>query len=416
MTMFEEGRELLLAEEEEDDRMRKRFGTERWTRPESCDEPNQGAKLWTQAAEAESWFANSASSDEVVREKFNGIQSTLAILAGPDRGIMDFVPSSRRTEIPETLKPAIGRLRSAYNEVTRLESRRGRKAEALLEKARGDDIKSDILAEAARLERNQTVATAIVPAHFEDFFDKRLDLLYEPDLAMVQKEGADQEKLLSDLIRANREFESQKKMAGDKGNREREQALQKLENAYYKYKELTSNVEVGRKFYNDLSRIVGNFRDSARTFVTERRREARMLEDEFNMPPLNSLSLSQENHAQQPASTSSWSGTSNYQYPPQSQVRSENAYFGSQPAAPTPPRQQVHSPAEAHIQSWASAGETVAPQPQPPRANPMQTIWNQDLPIKFSAPGRSSGANPAPPPANKPPPGTWDPNNGIRFG
>ncbi len=415
MAMFEEGSELLGAEEEEDNRLRMKFGTDRWARPESRKEPAQGAKLWTQAADAEGWFANSASSDGIVREKFYSIEPTLAILAGSDRGIMDFVPSSRRTEIPETLKPAIGRLRSICNDVVRLESRRRRKADALLEKARGDDIKSDILAETARLERNQAVATAIVPAHFEDFFEKRLDLLYEPDLEMLKKEGTEQEKLLSDLTRANREFESQKKMVGDKGNREREQALQKLENAYYKYKELTSNVEVGRKFYNDLSRIVGNFRDSARTFVTERRREARMLEDELNMPPLGNLSLGQREQAQPPTSTGAWNGASKYQHPAQPQAQAESSYHGGQSAAP-PPRQQIHNPAEAHIQSWAPASETVAPQPQQPRANPVQHIWNQEMPLKFSDPSGSSVAGAAPSHNNKTPSGTWDPNSGIRFG
>ncbi|GAP83680.2 putative pH-response regulator protein palA rim-20 [Rosellinia necatrix] len=415
MATFEEGSELLRAEEEEDSRLRMKFGTDRWLRPESRDEPNQGAKLWTQAAEAEGWFSNSASSDGVVREKFCNIEPTLAILAGPDRGIMDFVPSSRRTEIPETLKPAIGRLRSIFNDVTRLESRRSRKAEALREKARADDIKSDILAEAARLERKQGVATAIVPAHFEDFFEKRLDSLYEPDLEMVQKEGAEQERLLSDLIRANREFESQKKLAGDKGNREREQALQKLENAYYKYKELTSNVEVGRKFYNDLSRIVGSFRDSARTFVTERRREARMLEDELNMPPLSNLSLSQRDHAQPLAPSGPWNSTSSYQHPASSQGQVETSYHGGQSAAP-PSRQQGHNPAEAHIQSWAPAGEPVAPQPQQPRANAVRHIWNPDMSLEFSGPSGSSVTNAAAPHGNKPPSGTWDPSSGIRFG
>ncbi|KAI1195286.1 BRO1-like domain-containing protein [Nemania serpens] len=426
MAVFEEGGELLRAEEEEDNRLRLKFGTDRWARPESRNEPNQGAKLWTQVGEAQGWFANSASSDGVVREKFNSVEPTLAILAGPDRGIMDFVPSSRRTEIPEPLKPAIGRLRSIYSDVTRLESRRRRKADALREKARGDDIKSDILAEAARLERNQTVATAIVPAHFEDFFDKRLDSLYEPDLEMVKKEGAEQEKLLSDLVRVNREFESQKKMAGDKGNREREQALQKLENAYYKYKELTSNVEVGRKFYNDLSRIVGNFRDSARTFATERRREAHMLEDELNMPPLGNLSLNQRDHVQPPVSPGSWNGSLKYQRPAPPPVQAETSYHGGQspgqPAAAAPPRQQqVQRPAEAQIQSWAPANETVAPQPQQPRANPVQHIWNQDVPLKFASPSTgasaTSPAQPPPPPhAGKPQGGTWDPNSGIRFG
>lgn len=400
LNLFEEGKSLLEAEEEEDNRLRRRYGTERWARPESRKEPTQGAKLWNQVNEAGGWFSNSASSDALVREKFYAVEPLLAVLAGPDRGIMDFVPSSRRTEIPETLRPAIGRLRSAYNDVTRLESRRRRKAEALREKAKSDDIKTDILSEAARLERGQTVATAIVPAHFEDFFEKRLDSLYEPDLEMVQKEGAEQEKLVSDLIRVNREFESQKKIVGDKGNREREQALQKLENAYYKYKELVSNVEVGRKFYNDLSRIVGGFRDGARSWVTERRREARMLEDELAMPPLHNLNLNQAAQSYTPTQAQS-----PQQQPPQ-------AYYNPPQQAQQPVRQAVHSPAEARIQSWAPPGETVAPQPQQPRANPMQAMWNPELGIKFGnspAPNTTAG--------NKPPPtGPWDPKNGIRFG
>ncbi|KAI1339949.1 BRO1-like domain-containing protein [Xylariaceae sp. FL0016] len=416
---YDEGRELLQAEEEEDNRLRMRYGTERWMRPESRVEPNQGAKLWNQAVEAEGWFANSASSDGVVRDKFHIIEPTLAILEGPDRSIMDFVPSSRRTEIPETLKPAIGRLRSAYNDVTRLESRRRRKAEALREKARGDDIKHDILAEAARLERTQAVATAIVPAHFEDFFEKRLDSLYEPELELVHKEGTEQEKLISDLIRVNREFESQKKTMGDKGNREREQALQKLENAYYKYKELISNVEVGRKFYNDLSRITGTFRDSSRTFVTERRREARMLEDELSMPTLNNLHIA-------PGAA--------YQGQP-APAKGQGPMYGNLGPGPQTTqqpqqqlRQQVHSPAEMHIQSWAPAAEgnsnsnsnVEAPQPQaPPRTNHvMQGIWNQDMPIKFGGGGGPSAAAAAQHQqgVNRPGSGTWDPNNGIRFG
>ncbi|KAI0025186.1 BRO1-like domain-containing protein [Xylariomycetidae sp. FL0641] len=436
IALFEEGRELLHAEEEEDNRLRRKYGTDRWSRPESRKEPTEGMKLWNQVADAEQWFSNSLSSDNVVREKFNAVEPMLAVLAGPDRSIMDFVPSSRRTEIPETLKPAISRLRSAYNDVTRLESRRRKKAEALREKARSDDIKHDILAEAARLERGHAVATAIVPAHFEDFFERRLDSLYEPELELVQKEGAEQEKLITDLVRANREFESQKRMAGDKGNREREKALQKLETAYYKYKELVSNVEVGRKFYNDLSRIVGGFRDRARTFVTERRREARMLEDELSMPPLSNLSLGpgpQGQQTQSPAAVPSGSGGGGWnngippatpasfptQPPPQ-----PNTYLGGPPSQPQQQQQtiplQQPPPPEAQIQSWGTnTAETVAPQPQQAaRPNPVQQIWNQEMPIKFSGspdpPAGGSGGNAAAPVA--PRGGTWDPSAGIRFG
>ncbi|KAI1434936.1 BRO1-like domain-containing protein [Xylaria sp. CBS 124048] len=412
MAIFEEGKELLREEEEEDYGLRMKFGTDRWMRSESRNEPNEGAKLWTQVADTENWFENSASSDALVREKFQTVEPTLAILAGPDRGILDYVPSSRRTEIPESLKPAIGRLRSVCNDAARLQSRRCRKADAVREKARGDDIRPDILTEAARLERSQGSTTAIVPAHFEGFFEKRLDSLYESELQMVQREAAQQEILISEITRINREFESQKNLVGDKGNREREQALQRLENAYFKYKELTSNVEVGRKFYNDLSRIVGNFRDSARTFVTERRREADMLKDELNMPPLSSLSLNQQ---QKRASAGVRNGVNHHQRLSQSLDQTENSYYGPQPVA-----QPVHSPPQAHIQSYAPGAETVAPQLHQPRANPVQHIWNQEMPLKFGSSSSGSSITSQTPPQHhhnpKPPNGVWDPSSGIRFG
>ncbi|KAI1322102.1 BRO1-like domain-containing protein [Xylariaceae sp. FL0255] len=452
MAMFEEGKELLQAEEEEDNRLRMKFGTDRWTRSESRVEPNQGAKLWTQATEAEGWFANSASSDAVVREKFHKVEPTLVILSGPDRGMMDYVPSSRRTEVPETLKPAIGRLRSVYNDLTRLESRRARKAEAVREKARSDDIKQDILAEAARIERTQAVATAIVPAHFEGFFEKRLDTYYEPDLEMVQKESADQEKLLADIVRANRDFEAQKKSAGDKGNREREKALQSLENAYYKYKELINNVEVGRKFYNDLSRIIGGFRDGARTFMTERRREAHMLEDELNMPPLNKLSLGSSGVSRQEAHSASGSWGGAYQSPPVHQQQQQyfsgvqspvsSATMSPSPQAHHQPLRPSHHQAEAQIQSWAPAPQAQQPQQHqhypPPQGQQQQfrqpsgsSVWSQEMPIRFGGSGgpqqqlapqqtqqqqQHNSGNTSHGGRQQTPSGTWDPSAGIRFG
>ncbi|KAK4226324.1 BRO1-domain-containing protein [Podospora fimiseda] len=278
--IFEEGKILLEAEKEEDGQLRLRYGTQSWARPESRSDPSHdgGAKLWNQALEIEGYFASSTSSDAVVREKFAAVKDILAILAGSDRGLMDYIPNSRKTEIPELLKPAIGRLRGVYNDAMRLESRRRKRVESLRTRAKGDDIKGDILAEAARLERTYP-NTAIVPAHFEEFFDKRLDSLYDSELDMMEKERADQEKLVSDIQKANRDFESQKRTIGEGGNREREKVLQRLDNAYYKYKEIVSNIEVGRKFYNDLSRIVEQFRNQARNWVNERRKEARLLEE-----------------------------------------------------------------------------------------------------------------------------------------
>ncbi|EEU44046.1 uncharacterized protein NECHADRAFT_98498 [Fusarium vanettenii 77-13-4] len=406
LAIFEEGKRALASEEEEDQRLRMRFGTDRWMRPESRQDP-QGSQLWQHAAEIEGYFETSGSSDAMVRDKFAAIQDLLAMLSGSDRDLMDSVPSSRRVDIPETLKPVIGRLRGAYNDVLRLESRRRKKVENLRENARRDDIKPDILKEAARLERSYPT-TALVPAHFEEFFDKRLDKLYEPEIEAIDKEAQDQERILTDIQRINREFESQKRQMGERGNREREMALQKLDNAYFKYKEIVNNLEVGRKFYNDLNKIVGpGFRDVIVGWVAQRRMEARALEEEINMPPLSSLNIS---HKSTPIQSPMPPHQEPAHYAPPPHREPVHSYAPPEPArsyASPPPPQPVQSPAEASIQSWA--GETMQqPRPVQPQQAPMGAMWNPGMGIKFGGPTGGSGQPPAP--------GTWNPNSGIKFG
>jgi programmed cell death 6-interacting protein len=115
----------------------------------------------------------------------------------------------------------------------------------------------------------------IEPAQFEELFEERLQD-YEEDRDMVNKEQQDQDELSNRVQEANSAFTNARK--GDSSTREREKALQELENGYLKYKEIVSNIEVGRKFYNDLANIVARFRDSCKAFVNQRRREANELE------------------------------------------------------------------------------------------------------------------------------------------
>jgi programmed cell death 6-interacting protein len=93
---------------------------------------------------------------------------------------------------------------------------------------------------------------------------------------MVSQEAADQDRLAQKLIESNAAFIQARK--GDTSTKEREKALQSLENAYFKYKEIISNLEAGRKFYNDLAKIMSKFRDECRTFVYQRRADATQME------------------------------------------------------------------------------------------------------------------------------------------
>ena len=269
--IFQEGRELLQSEAAENQRLLMKYGSDRWSRPDS---KTAAAKLYAQVDEIDGYLKSAASSDELVISKFKECEDMLRILASSDRDIGNFVPSSRRVAIPPKLEGEVSRLRNCVNEFSRLESRRRRKIEALREKARKDDINSSILNEAARLER-ETPSQTIEAAHFEGFFEKRL-ARYDTDLEALKSEAEEQDRLTTKLQEANSSFLAARK--GDTSSREREQALQKLENAYFKYKEIVSNLEVGRKFYNDLAKVVGRFKDGCKSFLYERREEAVRLE------------------------------------------------------------------------------------------------------------------------------------------
>lgn len=116
---------------------------------------------------------------------------------------------------------------------------------------------------------------AIQASQFEDLFEEQLHL-YDTDLEMVAQEQNEQDQISAQVREANRAFT--RAHTGDASTKEREKALQELENGYLKYKEIISNIEVGRKFYNDLAKIVGRFRDDCKAFVHQRRMEASQIE------------------------------------------------------------------------------------------------------------------------------------------
>lgn len=115
----------------------------------------------------------------------------------------------------------------------------------------------------------------IEPAQFENLFDEHLER-YEEDRVMIAEEQEKQRELSRKILEANAAFTTAHR--GDPSTKEREKALQKLENAYFKYKDIVSNLNSGRKFYNDLAAMVNRFADDCRTFAYQRRVEAGQIE------------------------------------------------------------------------------------------------------------------------------------------
>ena len=67
----------------------------------------------------------------------------------------------------------------------------------------------------------------------------------------------------------------------DTSTLEREAALQALENGYFKYREIVQNLETGRKFYNDLGKLLARLRETVKGWCLERMSEAKTLESDL---------------------------------------------------------------------------------------------------------------------------------------
>ncbi|KAF1986616.1 BRO1-domain-containing protein [Aulographum hederae CBS 113979] len=270
-TIYEEGVDLLRSEATEDDRARMKYGTDRWNRPKGEEVL---PKLYAQIGETDGYLKTAAASDEKVQEKLRENERYIKLLGGSDRDLEHFVPSSRRVTMTPAVEKEASRLRGCLNEITRLESRRKRKIESLKTKAKQDDINPELLQEAARLEREYPMQK-IEAVQFETLFEKRLHK-YDVDKTAVSEEEDEQSAIATRLTEANAAFTNARR--GDSSTKQREQALQSLENAFVKYKEIISNLDAGRRFYNDLAKIVGRFRDDCRSFAYQRRAEASQVE------------------------------------------------------------------------------------------------------------------------------------------
>ncbi|KAL9585635.1 MAG: hypothetical protein Q9212_001418 [Teloschistes hypoglaucus] len=397
-TVYKEGVDLLRNEAAEDERAKARHGTDRWTR-----QPSEQAadKLYAQVNEIDGYLKSAASSDELVKTKLKECESAIQVLEGTDRDLEAYVPSSRKANLTPEIERAADNLRSRLSEVNKLEHRRKSKIQELRNKVKKDDINGAILTETARLEREYPMQR-IEPANFENLFEERLEQ-YNEDREMVTQENENQSHLKTSIQRANADFT--KARSGDSSTKEREQALQRLENAYFKYKEIVSNLNTGRKFYNDLAPIVATFTDGCRNFAYQRRVEAGQMETDLSTA-LSNLNLNIQDQKERHA------------------LRSH--YTMQQPQPPPVVRQQGNP-------STSMPEQTTIAAPTPTRApQPESGMWNPTQGIKFgsaaaaapsSTPLQQQGQqyqgnvhNPAYPNANVRAPGQWDVSHGVRFG
>lgn len=135
--MFREAVELLNGEAAEDEQLRLKHGTARWTRPPSQE---AAAALHAKITEYGNILTSANESDQLVRRKLETSESILRLLGGGINVIEDFVPNSARPSLTPKVDKEVAKLRTCLNEASKLESRRRRKIEAVRQKAKADDI------------------------------------------------------------------------------------------------------------------------------------------------------------------------------------------------------------------------------------------------------------------------------------
>ncbi|KAK8175603.1 BRO1-like domain-containing protein [Phyllosticta citrichinensis] len=417
--VYQEGVDLLRSEAAEDERARRKYGTDRWLRAPATE---AAKKLYAQISEIEGYLNSAANSDGIVQGKAKENESLIRLLSGTDRDLESFVPSSRRVTMTAEVEREASKLRGCLNEVARLESRRKKKIEALKAKAKQDDITPSLLSETARLERAYPMQP-IEAIQFEDLFSAHLSENWDPETSeLLSSESQIQSTLVSRLTAANAAFNAARAPSTNKSSSDREAALQKLENAYFKYKEVISNLDVGRKFYNDLAKVVGRFREDARAFTYGRRAEAASFERDI-VEGMEGLVIREEGRRRE----------EQLKGERERQVRA--SMLAGQPVTSSfdvnaaSSQQQQQQQQQQPPQPLSSGTATPLPAPTPTRASFVEGVqagaagpstngmWSPEAGIRFSGPpGGAAAAPQQQPPVPEVQNRTWDPSMGLKFG
>lgn len=136
--------------------------------------------------------------------------------------------------------------------------------------AEADDISPVIARKATAFEQ----FTKVEPGMFEDVSDKALEK-YDRFVQEVKATETSQEDLLEQLRARNMEFLRSRR--DDPALKEREHALQSLDLAYHKYREIKKNLDEGTKFYNGLATILTEYKEECESWSRGRKLEIRSL-------------------------------------------------------------------------------------------------------------------------------------------
>ncbi|KAG6816889.1 hypothetical protein H0H87_002009 [Tephrocybe sp. NHM501043] len=191
-------------------------------------------------------LAQAAASDETVRQKWDEWEQSIVELTWSEEDLEASVPSSTiSSSAPTTAQGREAQTHAralrvqieALDDLHKAREQLIRRTQAL---AAADNIRDRVMRVAAGFER----LAEVKPAMFEDVSDEEL-AKYDKFLVEIGEIGQRQGGILSEIQRRNELFLQSRK--DDPAVKEREYALQSLDLAYHKYREITRNLDEGFK-------------------------------------------------------------------------------------------------------------------------------------------------------------------------
>ncbi|PSR75597.1 hypothetical protein PHLCEN_2v9077 [Hermanssonia centrifuga] len=231
-----------------------------------------------------------AESDEVVRSKWEEWEQNITELTWSEADLEASVPSSAvslskpSSRGPNSTQSHARQLRVLLESLNDIQRSRDQSVTRAKRLADAEDITPRILKAAAAVER----WVEVQPSMFEDVLDEELSK-YDKFREDIEEGEQNQEVLLESIKERNEMFLQSRKE--DPSVKEREHALQSLDLAFHKYKEITRNLDEGLKFYNDFGTILTQFLASCKDWANRRKNE--MHEMRSLSRSLHSISLEQ---------------------------------------------------------------------------------------------------------------------------
>ncbi|KAH6913067.1 pH-response regulator [Coprinopsis sp. MPI-PUGE-AT-0042] len=280
LALLDEAMDILDTEASEDEAAREAHSIDR---PPSHE---ANMELTSKGERYRHILDQARASDETVRQKWYDWEDHIQQLTLDEATLESLVPSTttssanQGTPQAQLTRKHARALRGKLEDLDMLHRDRDdlvRRARTLAEV---DDIRPRVMRAATGFER----LTSVQPAMFEDISGEEL-AKYDKYLQELAEMRKTQEQILQDIRTENEQFLNSRR--DDPAVKDREHALQDLESAYLKYKEIMKNLEEGNKFYNNLADILVQFKSVCATWAQQRNQELHDLTTGLQMQNLS---------------------------------------------------------------------------------------------------------------------------------